>query len=437
MTSTPLVVDAAQLVPFPRKLPPGVKPIRVLHVLEATLGGTLRYIENIASATQGTEIVSGLAYGSARADSRLLPLLDRARSMGWQTYPIDMRREIVPRSDFAAFVKLRHVIARFQPDILHCHSSKAGALGRAAASSRLRRPVRLYSPAAIAAPLGSKYLKIEQMLAHYTDRFVAVSDSERAEIVGWSLAKQSSVDVVYPSIDPTLFRPSPQNQARLSLGLGPGPLVLGMGRLTAQKDPASFVEIIKRLRTHRPDVQAIWLGSGEGRQAFHNHVAEAALQDVIHDVPWQHDVRSYIAAADVLLSTSIFESFGYMVAEALAMEVPVVATDITGTCDIMRGELRDWLYQSRDYERAALLLCDLLRNNDKALAVGRLGRSEVTRRFTTDHMRGALIESYTRALAAAREDETDFIKPSFLDRWAARSLPRNRRIRQANSPKPY
>ena len=40
----------------------------------------------------------------------------------------------------------------------------------------------------------------------------------------------------------------------------------------------------------------------------------------------------------------IFESFGYMVAEALAMEVPVVATDITGTCDIMRGELRDWLY---------------------------------------------------------------------------------------------
>ena len=63
--------------------------------------------------------------------------------------------------------------------------------------------------------------------------------------------------------------------------------------------------------------------------------------------------------------------------------------------------------------------CDLLQNKDKALAVGRLGRSEVTRRFTAEHMRGALIQSYTMALAAAREDETDFIN---LCSWTAGPL---------------
>jgi glycosyltransferase involved in cell wall biosynthesis len=398
MTSIPAVADVSTLELLSARGLRVKNPIRVLHVLEATLGGTLRYMENIAAATEGTQIVFGLAYGSARADSRLQPLLERARAMGWFTYSIDMRREIGPRNDFSAFVKLRQAIGRFKPHILHCHSSKAGALGRAAASFRLRRPICLYSPAAIAAPLGAKYLKIEKMLAPYTDRFVAVSDSERAEIVGWSLAEQSSVDVVYPWIDQGYFKPSPQHQARVSLGFGPGPVVLGMGRLTAQKDPTSFVAIIKQLRLQHPDVKAVWLGSGEGERSFRNAVAEASLEGVVRLIPWQHDVRGYIAAADVLLSTSIFESFGYMVAEALSMELPVVATDITGTCDIMRGELRDWLYPVGHYERAVRLLSALLRDPGKALAIGRVGRSEVKRRFTAEHMRGALMGSYAKAL---------------------------------------
>jgi glycosyltransferase involved in cell wall biosynthesis len=377
-------------------------PIRVLHVLEATLGGTLRYMENIAAATEGTQIVFGLAYGSARADSRLQPLLERARAIGWLTYPIDMRREIGPRNDFSAFVKLRQAIGRFKPHILHCHSSKAGALGRAAASLQLRVPVRLFTPHALAVPLGSKYLKIEKMLARYTDGFIAVSESERAEIIDFSLADQSSVDVVYPSIDSEYFKPSSRSHARQSLGFGHGPLILGVGRLTAQKDPASFLAIIERLRARLPEVKAVWLGSGEGEADFRERVAVAGLQGVVRLVPWQHDIRGYIAAADVLLSTSMFESFGYMVAEALSMEVPVVATDVTGTSDIMRGGLRESLYPVRDYDRAVWLLSDLLKNSSKASEVGCLGRSEVKRRFTANLMRGALIRSYTKALESTR-----------------------------------
>jgi glycosyltransferase involved in cell wall biosynthesis len=404
MTTLSIAQPILELEPTVRK------PIRVLHVLEATLGGTLRYMENIAAATEHTQIVSGLAYGSARADSRLVPLLERTKAMGWLTYSIDMRREIGPRTDLPAFVKLRKTISIFQPDIVHCHSSKAGALGRAAASLQFRgAPVRLYSPAAIAAPLGAKYLTIEKMMARYTDGFIAVSDSERADIVGWALADQSRVDVVYPSIDPEYFRPLAQDQARLSLGLGPGPLVLGMGRFTAQKDPASFLQIIKRLHSKLPKVTAIWLGSGETERAFRELVREAGLEKVVSLVSWQHDVRTYIAAADVLLSTSIFESFGYMVAEALSMEVPVVATDITGTCDIMTGDLREWLYPAGDYERAVCLLNSLLANASKASAVGRLGRSEVKHRFTIERMRRALIESYTKALQGSRR----YIERSF------------------------
>src|ERR1700730_17599717 len=190
------------------------KPLRVLHVLEATLGGTLRYMENIVEATEGLDLVSGFAYGTARADSRLKPFLECISSLGWSSYPVDMTRQVEPLHDFKACLRLCHVIAHFAPDIIHCHSSKAGALGRVAAFLQRDRPARVYSPHALAAPLGSIYLKIEKLLSKSTDRFVAVSDSERREIINFSLAPEGSVSVVYPSVDSAYFQPMSRDVAR-------------------------------------------------------------------------------------------------------------------------------------------------------------------------------------------------------------------------------
>ena len=76
-----------------------------------------------------------------------------------------MRREVEPLRDLKALFRLRKVIQDFTPDIVHCHSSKAGALGRIAAVLQFRRrPVRLYTPNALAVPLGRHYLTIEKLI---------------------------------------------------------------------------------------------------------------------------------------------------------------------------------------------------------------------------------------------------------------------------------
>lgn len=374
------------------------KPLRVLHVLEATLGGTLRYMENIAEATEGLDLVSGLAYGMARADSRLKPFLESITSLGWSSYPVEMTRQVQPLHDLKACLRLRQVIVHFAPDIIHCHSSKAGALGRVAVFLQRARPARVYSPHALAAPLGSIYLKIEKVLSKSTDRFVAVSDSERGEILNFSLARESSVSVVYPSVDSGYFQPMSRDIARQVLAFGSTPLVLAIGRLTTQKDPVSFLRIIKNVYDQQPDVRAIWVGSGEGEREFHNQVRAANMEHIVRLVPWQHDVRTYIAAADVLLSTSRFESFGYVTAEALAMTRPVVASDVTGTRDIMSDSFTEWLYPQNRADLAADLVLRLLRDPVASVAIGNLGRSEVERRFSTERMRSSLMHAYHSAL---------------------------------------
>ena len=373
----------------------------VLHVLEATLGGTLRYLSNIIDASAEMPFDMGWVYSTTRASSGLGPALAQARSSRWQLFHLDMDRSINPASDFRNAMRLRAIIRRSRPDIVHCHSSKAGGLGRLALIGLPRRPKLVYSPHAVAAQLGAQYVLIERGLSCLTNRFAAVSESERQEIVDYGIGRESDVDVVYPAIDTDYFRPASRLEARTRLGIRPdSPLVLGIGRLAPQKDPFAFVRVIQWLLPTLPGLQAVWVGDGEMRGRMQEVLRVQALERTVTIAGWQDDVRQYLAASDLLLSTSRYESFGYTVAEALAMERPVVATSVAGTTNIMQQELKELLYQRDDYNGAARLAAGLLASPERTLAIGRAGRRIVKSEFSKPQMSRALQSCYGRLLRA-------------------------------------
>jgi hypothetical protein len=161
---------------------------RVLHVMEATLGGTLVYLDTIITAMAGEPVAFALAYATLRATPALEVALAKARAAGWQLFPVEMTREIAPAQDWRSGRALLRVYRQFRPDVVHCHSSKAGALSRlAAAAMPGRRPRVVYTPNSIAANLGRKYLLVERLLAPLTARMVPVTDSEAKELVDYKL----------------------------------------------------------------------------------------------------------------------------------------------------------------------------------------------------------------------------------------------------------
>jgi glycosyltransferase involved in cell wall biosynthesis len=309
--------------------------MRVLHVLEATLGGTRRYLENILDAFLQVPIDSGLVYSTLRADAGFHTLLSDLNKSGWSTFQINMCRSVKPGSDVKSLFQLHRAIKAFKPDILHCHSSKAGALGRMAAMLDGTPPHVIYSPHALAVNMRRLYMRVECCLAGATDMFVAVSDSERQQIIDLRLAKPAAVKVVYPCVNTEYFTPMDGQETRRRLELHSGPVVIGIGRLTYQKNPVEFLRVLHRLRADRADVQAIWVGDGELEKEFNDVVRQLRLDKILRIIPWTDDIRPYLAASDITLSTARFESFGYVVAEALAMTKPVVASRITGTVDIL------------------------------------------------------------------------------------------------------
>jgi glycosyltransferase involved in cell wall biosynthesis len=372
-------------------------PERVLQVIESTLGGTRRYIEDVFEAL-GPGSHNGLAYSLHRADDGFRRLLERIRSAGWTLFHIDMHRQIEPRQDAACVLALRAVYRQFRPDVVHAHSSKAGAIARLATLGMRHRPGLVYSPHAIGVNLGRIYRPIEQLLALRLDVLSAVTPSERDELRALRLLPAGRIHVVYPTIRPEVFAPADREHARRLLGLDARPLVIAIGRLTAQKDPLAFVDFVAALRERVAGLRAMWIGDGELRAAVEERALRLGLDAVLTITGWVDDVRSYLAACDMLASTSCYESFGYVTAEALAMDRPVVASRINGTIDIVTTDVDDQLYGYRDIPAAVGLAERLLRDRERAGAVARRGRAYVLETFSTAAMRRGLAGVYAAAV---------------------------------------
>ncbi len=368
--------------------------MRILHVLEATLGGTRRYLDDVMSANLDAEM--GLVYSLDRADVQFADFLERARHAGWHLFEIPMHRSVGSR-DVPAALALRGVMSRFEPDVVHAHSSKAGALARLVGLTVRPRPSVVYSPHAISSHLGLAYRLIEKILAPLTSRFVAVSESERDQLIGLGLAPRSRIDVAAPVIDGEHFAPRDREAAKRELGLEGMLVLVAIGRLTQQKNPLQFFSIARALRGNHDNVRAIWVGDGDMRPALESLIDENDALDWFELAGWHSDVRDFIAASDIFINASRYESFGYVTAEALAMERAVVASDVMGTRDIMSGDLATLTFPLESVDGALAICSRFVDDRQFAAEMARLGRISVLARFSTEALRRNLTSSYRSA----------------------------------------
>jgi glycosyltransferase involved in cell wall biosynthesis len=369
---------------------------KVMHVLEATLGGTRRYLEDMIYARALDSYECALIYSTLRSDLQFYTLLQELKKRAWKLYEVPMKREVKPFSDIKSLFDVRRAILGFQPDILHCHSSKAGALGRLSTLliSKRYRPAVVYSPHALAIYQGKQYIYIEQILAKATDRFIAISASEISEIVQYCKAPIQNVCTISPFIDCSYYSPISQENARQVLGIAPGvKIITAIGRLSEQKDPLMFLKIYKQLKINHPDLLAIWVGDGNLRSNVEELQAQLGLEG-LRITGWVTDVRPFIAASDVVVVPSRYESFGYVTAESQAMERPVVATRVNGSVDIIKDGVTGYLFDAGDISDGITKINNLLSNATRASEMGKNGRDLVYKKFSPDEMCHNLAKAY-------------------------------------------
>jgi glycosyltransferase involved in cell wall biosynthesis len=332
----------------------------------------------------------------------------RARGIDVVRVP-GLARRLSPLGDLRALSALARELARFAPDVVHTHASKAGALGRRAARGLAAARVHTFPGHVLEGyfhPALSRGLALwERHLARSTDRVVAVSHATADDLVRLGVVEERKLVVVPPGVDlaPFLALPGPAPAApaptgpgslRARIGAGPEAYVVGVvGRLAEVKRPALALDVFELLVGRYPRLQLVFVGDGPERRlverrigALGPHAARAHLVGALDDMP------GVLAGLDCVLSTSRNEGLPVALIEAAAAGRPVVATDVGGVSELVVHERTGCL--GREPDELAFALAGLLDAPGRGVELGHRARLRAAKRHAAPVLADRLEELY-------------------------------------------
>jgi glycosyltransferase involved in cell wall biosynthesis len=274
-------------------------------------------------------------------------------------------REIRPVSDLRALASLIAMLreekrrADGAPLVVHTHSSKAGILGRAAARAA-GADVVIHSlhgfgfhdgqPSAVR----KLFVALERAASRWTDMFVAVSEENIRLGVEEGIFTRDRCRLIRSGFDTGRFASGSREAGRRLLAIpGDVPVVGTVAVFKQQKAPLDFVEVARRVATKVPNARFVMVGDGELRPKVEHALADTSLVDRFRLMGWREEIPDILRAFDVFLLTSRWEGLPKVVPQALISGVPVVATAVDGTREIVDDGKDGFLCPPGDVEDMA------------------------------------------------------------------------------------
>lgn len=221
-------------------------------------------------------------------------------------------------------------------------------------------------------------------------------------------ANAKAVQLLYDGVDVGRFSPDANAGmvVRKELGIATGTPVVGMvARFQYGKGQHIFLQAVFNIRERIPNAKFIIVGDTqfglepEYKLSLQRVVRDLRLEDAVRFVGFRKDVPRLLAAMDVVVLPCLYpEAFGLALAEAMAMEKPVVASNLSGPTEVIKDGETGFLVSPGDIEAIVGKVCLLL--NEKALSkrLGTAGRQWVKERFSMERMIRELEQSYMELL---------------------------------------
>lgn len=381
-----------------------------------SLGGVRRHIEDIVARIDHDRYELVGAFPDRLLERTYLTDEDDGyRAMfaraGLKTYTVETPVGLSPWPCAAAVWRMAGLLRQVRPDVLHCHSSMAGAVGRLAGLA-WRPPLMVYTPHLIyfLRLEGIKRLifaSLEKALLPLCDRLIAVSASEYAEIVK-VLGRSPRIVRINHAIPrdlaacPAPAAPETAPPYVREMGIAPGTrIILSTARFDSQKDVATLIRAAGILARTRSDFTVLLAGDGEERAGLERLAYAAAPVGLVRFLGWRNDVRRLVEGCDILVLSSRKEGLPYALLEAMALEKPVVGSDVMGVRDCVRQGVTGLLFPCGDPGALARDLARLLDDPALCRCMGERGREFALREFSVQGMIAALQDIYDLARPTA------------------------------------
>ena len=320
----------------------------------------------------------------------------------------DMRRSILPFNDILAYFKIKKIIKEFKPDIVHTHASKSGAIGRLAArSGNVKLVVHTFHGHVFHSYfnklMSSLIVRFERYLAKKTDAIIAISDSQKNELVEvYKIAPTGKVFTIPLGFNLDKFsidQESKKNIFRNKYGFDKSELLIGIiGRIVPIKNHEMFLEIAAMLKSNtNKNIRFVIIGDGESRQLVEKKAHELGLSysyfitspkskaDVVV-TSWETEIDQALAGLDIVVLTSHNEGTPVSLIEAQAAGKPVVATNVGGVEDaVVHGET-GFITAVGDTASFANYVNILIEDSSLREKMGRIGHEYVVKNYSRQRL---------------------------------------------------
>jgi len=303
-----------------------------------------------------------------------VPALDLTRWLGFQFAVSMMVMNTLPR-----------LLRNFKPDIVHAHNLFFRTT-EIAAVFRMIFPIPLITTLHLGKPVGGgKILNalirayestIGNFIVRRSDHLVAVSNSvaEHAHRIG---GDSTSVTVIPNGVNTNIFRPAPKRNNIEQK-------VLFVARLVSNKDPETLIRAATLVMVRHPQVQFIIIGDGPLRIRLEGQVNQLGIGHAVQFLGLRDDIPELMRQAAVFVRPSTLEGMPLTVLEAMASELPVVATPVGGTPELIQDGVNGFLTPVGDHITLANSIIMLLDDPSLAVKMGQRGRELVEASYTWD-----------------------------------------------------
>jgi glycosyltransferase involved in cell wall biosynthesis len=367
--------------------------IKVLHLISGDLwAGAEAQAEMLLSwLKRNPELeVSAIIFNEGRLSQRL-------KSLDIPVYVLDERRD----NSFLLFMKVRKVLSKDRIQILHTHRYKENVIG-GLASALSGVPCLVQTAHGSSEPFrGIKKIKAD--LYDLLDRWTTISlfhkiivvSSQQGEMFKERLNGSRTV-CIHNGVDLQKIKAKRSRiEVRRDLGIGEdSPLIGTAGRLVPVKGLNYLLRAAKLMHRESPGLKVLMIGKGPERKSLEDTVSKLGIGSQVIFTGEREDVYDLISATDLLVLPSLSEGLPMVLLEALALEVPVVASAAGGIPEVITHGSTGFLVQPKEERALAEACLYLLENRAQARALAREGKKLVRTKFSAEVMAQKVFHLY-------------------------------------------
>jgi glycosyltransferase involved in cell wall biosynthesis len=386
--------------------------MHIAHVITRLIVGgaqenTLLTCEGLHARGHRVTLLSGPTTGPEGS------LVERARRGGYEFIELpDLVRPVNPWLDARARRELAGEFRRLRPDLVHTHSSKAGIVGRFAASDA-RVPLVVHTVHGMSFNRTQPwyvqrfYAWLEWLAARRSDAIVTVADALADQMVAAGICGRGKLRTVYSGMDVAQFTPRAEARAaiRRSWGVSDADVVVGtVARLFHRKGYEQLLPIMSAAAAREPRLRFVWIGDGAQRAEYEAELTHRGLRDrtILTGLVSPAQVAGLLVGCDILAHTSQWEGLPRAVVQALLLQVPAVAFDIDGTPEVVRDGVTGRLVPLNDLAAFTTALCVLAADAELRRRLGAAGRAHCVEHFDAGRMVDQLEALYDALTARTR-----------------------------------